>query len=150
MSDYKVSFEYLTWPYPAEGRHFRLKTLWQMQYITFRTHYDAPVLSNTPDSAGNLTSYQAVGSKSFFTPTIGLGVHEYVSRNFRFEANASGFALPHRFNLWDVDASINYRVGKIELRGGARALHFRSSAKSDYFHWGTLGGAFVGIRWYSE
>jgi hypothetical protein len=150
MSNYKVSYEYLTWPYPVEGRHFRLKTLWQVQYITFRSNYDAPVKSNTPDSAGNLTPYSTTGSKSYFTPTLGLGIHEYATRHFRFEANASGFGLPHRFNLWDADASVAYRVGKIEVRGGVRALHFHSSAKSDYYVRGTLSGAFVGVRWYSD
>jgi len=30
LSNYKISYEYLTWPYPVEGRHFRLKTLWQV------------------------------------------------------------------------------------------------------------------------
>ena len=27
VSNYKISYEYLTWPYPVEARHFRLKTL---------------------------------------------------------------------------------------------------------------------------
>jgi hypothetical protein len=150
FSDYKISYEYLTWPYPVEGRHFRLKTLWQVQYIVMKTAYDAPVRSNTPDSAGNLISYETVGSKSYFSPTFGLGIHEYATRHFRFEANASGFAIPKSFNIWDADASIAYRVGKIELRGGVRALHFHSSAKSDYYFRGTLSGAVVGVRWYSD
>lgn len=150
LANYKVSYEYLTWPYPVESRRFRLKTLWQVQYITFRSTYDAPIKSSTPDSAGNLTSYAATGSKSIFTPTFGLGAHEYVSRNFRVEVNASGFALPHRFNVWDLDASLAYRVGQFEIRGGARALHFRSSAKNDYYFRGNLTGAVVGIRWYSR
>jgi hypothetical protein len=150
MSDAKISYEYLTWPYPVENRHFRLKTLWQVQYISFKSNYDAPILSSTPDSSGNLTSYATTGSKSYFTPSFGLGVHEYATRHFRFEANASGFGIPHHFNLWDADASIAYRFGKVELRGGARALHFRSSANSDYYVRGTLSGAFVGVRWYSD
>jgi len=150
LSNYKISYEYLTWPYPVESRHFRLKTLWQVQYITFRSSYDAPVRSNTPDSAGNLTSFETLGSKSYFSPTFGLGIHEYATRHFRFELNGSGFGIPKRFNIWDADASIAYRVGKIEIRGGARALHFHSSAKADYYFRGTLSGAFVGVRWYSD
>lgn len=150
MSDYKVSFEYLTWPYPVEGRHFRLKTLWQIQYVTFRSNYDAPVRSNTPDAAGNLTSFETTGSKSFFSPSLGLGVHEYASRHLRLEANASGFTIPHHFNLWDLDASVAYRFSKVEIRGGVRAFHFHSSSNSDYYARGTLTGAVVGIRWYSD
>src|ERR1019366_1546212 len=84
ISDYKLSYEYLTWPYPVEARHFRLKTLWQVQYVTMKGNFDAPIRSATPDSAGNFTSYTATGSKNFITPALGLGVHEYATRNFRF------------------------------------------------------------------
>jgi hypothetical protein len=150
LSDYKLSYEYLTWPYPVEGRHFRLKTLWQVQYITMRTVFDAPVKSATPDSSGNFTSYATLGSKSYITPSFGLGVHEYATRNFRLEANVSGFWLPHRWHLLDTDATIAYRFGHIELRGGAKGFVFRTSPKGDYFYRGTVGGVFVGVRWYSD
>jgi hypothetical protein len=77
-------------------------------------------------------------------------VHEYATRNFRFEANLSGFWLPHRFNLVDSDASFGYRMGKFELRAGAKAFLFRTSPKADYFYKGNMGGVFVGFRWYSD
>jgi hypothetical protein len=150
LSNYKISYEYLTWPYPVEARHFRLKTLWQVQYITMNGNFDAPIRSATPDSAGNFTSYTAQGTKSFVTPALGLGVHEYATRNFRFEANVSGFMLPHRWHLLDSDATIAYRAGRLELRAGAKAFLFRTSPKTDYFYRGTVGGAFVGLRWYSD
>ena len=150
LSDVKVSYEYLTLPYPVERRHWRLKTLWQMQYITLRSYYDDPIKSATPDSAGNITSYAVLGSKSFFTPSFGLGFHEYATRNFHFEANVSGFAWPHRFQLLDTEATIGYRVGHIDLRGGVKAFHFRTSPQQDYFYRGTIAGAFVGVRWHSD
>jgi hypothetical protein len=40
--------------------------------------------------------------------------------------------------------------GRLELRAGAKGFIFRTSPKSDYFFRGTLGGAFVGLRWYSD
>jgi len=150
LTDVKVSYEYLTWPFPVEARHFRLKTLWQVQYISMKSIYDAPVRSGTPDANGNYTDYSTIGSKSYFTPSFGLGFHEYATRNFRLEANVSGFALPHRFQLVDSDATIAYRVGRIELRAGAKAFIFRTSPKQDYFYRGNTGGAFVGLRWYSD
>jgi hypothetical protein len=150
LQDIKFSFEFLTWPYPVESRHFRLKTLWQVQYVSIKSNYDAPILSATADSSGNLTSYATTGSASFFTPTLGLGVAEYASRNFRLELNASGFAIPHHTTLWDTDASVSYRMGHIELRAGAKALHFKTSARAEYYLRGTLSGAFVGVRWYSD
>jgi len=145
----KVSYEYLTWPYPVESRHFRLKTLWQAQLISMKSSFDAPLLPTT-DSSGNPLSYAASGARTLISPTFGLGVAEYATRNFRFEANASGFDIPHHWAIWDADASISYRVGHIEIRGGAKALHFKTSTKSDYFQYATMGGAFVGLRWYSD
>src|SRR5579883_1623481 len=61
----KVSFDYLTWPYPVESRRFRLKTLWQVQYTGIRTSFDAPNLplvdptTGAPyvDANGNPISY---------------------------------------------------------------------------------------------
>jgi hypothetical protein len=150
LSDYKLSYEYLTWPYPVEARHFRLKTLWQVQYITVNSAFDAPILSATPDSSGLFTSYAAQGSRNFITPSLGLGVHEYATRNFHFEANVSGFMLPHRWHLVDSDATIAYRAGRLELRAGAKGFVFRTSPKSDFFYRGTVGGAYVGLRWYSD
>ena len=150
LTDYKLSYEFLTWPYPVGGRHFRLKTLYQVQYIAMKSIFDAPILSATPSSAGVITSYSTQGSKNFITPALGVGVHEYATRNFRFEANVSGFLLPHRWHLLDSDASIGYRTGHFELRAGAKAFIFRTSPKADYFYRGTTGGAFVGVRWYSN
>jgi hypothetical protein len=150
LSDYKLSYEFLTWPYPVGSRHFRLKTLYQVQYITMKTTFDAPILSATPDSAGNFTSYAALGSKGYITPALGVGVHEYASRNLHFEANVSGFMLPHRWRLLDSDATVAYRSGHWELRAGAKAFVFRTSPKSDYFFRGMAGGASVGVRWYSN
>ena len=33
----KLSFDYLSWPYPVESRRFRFKTLWQVQWTSIRT-----------------------------------------------------------------------------------------------------------------
>jgi hypothetical protein len=150
LSDVKVSFEYLTWPYPVEKRHFRLKTLWQMQYITMRSFFDDPVKSATPDSSGNITSVAVLGSKSYFTPAFGLGLHEYATRNIHFEADVSGFAVPHRFQLLDSEVTVSVRVGHIDVRGGVKVFHFRTSPNQDYFFRGTLAGGFVGVRWHSD
>ncbi len=150
MSVAKASFEYLTWPFPVERRHFRFKTLYQMQYVQMKSVYDAPILSATPSTAGVFTSYATNGAKSFFAPTLGVGVHQYSSRHLRFEANASGFMLPHRLQIWDVDGTVAYRTGSIEFRAGVKAFHFRTSPNADYYYRATVGGVLVGLRWYSD
>lgn len=150
LRDVKISYEYLTSPYPVEARRFRLKTLWQVQYVTMSSIFDAPVLSGTPDVNGNYTSYSTKGSKSFVSPSLGLGFHEYVSRNFRLEANVSGFAWLHSFQLVDADAVMAYRVSHFEVRAGGKFFHYRTSPKQDFFYRGTAGGVFIGVRWYSD
>jgi hypothetical protein len=152
-----ISFDYLTWPYPVESRHFRLKTLWQVQYTGFKSGFDAPQLplvdsNGNPivDANGNPISYAGNGSRWFIFPEFGLGVAYYSGRHLRVEGNASGFFFPHRDTIWDADASANLKYGKLEFRVGARAMHFKTSPQAEYFFHNTMGGAFVGVRWHSD
>jgi hypothetical protein len=153
----KMSFDYLTWPYPVESRRFRLKTLWQVQWTQIRTVFDAPkkpVLDETGfplvDASGNPISYAGIGSRWFISPQFGLGTAYYGGRHFRWEANAAGWAWPHRNAVWDADTSVNLKYGHFELRVGAKAFHFKTSTQAEYFGKGTMGSAFVGVRWYSQ
>lgn len=157
LQNFKLSFEYLTWPYPVESRRFRLKTLWQVQYTSVRTSFDLPLQplvdsTGVPlvDASGNPLSYAGQGTRYFIAPTLGLGAAEYVSRNFRLEANATGFAIPHHTTIWDADASANIRFGHFELKLGAKAFHFKTSTQAEFFVRNTMASAFVGLRWYSE
>ena len=152
-----LSLDYLTWPFPVESRRFRLKTLWQLRYTGVRTGFDAPRKSlfdefGQPlvDSSGNLLTYATSGEKWYLSPAFGLGVSYYAGRHFRVEANGSGFAWPRRFSLWDTDASANLRFGKFELRGGIKAMHFKTSTNADFYMRGTVASPFVGLRWYSQ
>jgi len=153
----KISFDYLTWPYPVESRKFRLKTLWQVQYLNIKTSLNAPLLpvtdsSGNPivDSSGNPLDYHSQGSKTVVLPTLGIGLAEYVNRHVRLEVNGSGFAIPHHSTIWDGDASANFRYGHWELRVGAKAFHFKTSTQSDFFLKNTMASGFVGVRWYSQ
>jgi hypothetical protein len=153
----KLSFEYLTWPYPVESRRFRLKSLWQVQYTDVRTVFDLPLLplvdsTGTPlaDASGNPLSYAGQGTRAFVSPTLGLGASEYVTRNFRLEANATGFAIPHHFTIYDTDASANLRFGHFELKLGAKAFHLKTSTQAEFFVRNTMASAFIGLRWYSD
>jgi hypothetical protein len=150
VQEIKLSFAYLTWPYPVESRHFRLRTLWQVHYIAVRSDLDAPVRSVTPDSSGNLFSYAATGSKSFISPALGLGLTEYASRNFRIELNVAGFDMPHHSAIGDAEALFAYRAGRVEIRLGGRGLYFKTSPQADFYFRGRLIGAYVGLRWCSD
>jgi len=151
----KISFDYLTWPYPVESRKYRLHTLWQMQYVSMRTGFDAPQLplvdsNGNPliDAYGNPVSYQTSQSHWFITPTLGANWTQYINKNLRLEFNGSGFAIPHHWTVWDADASLNIRVGSLEVRGGLKGFHYKTSPASDFFVRNTMASVFVGARWY--
>jgi hypothetical protein len=152
----KISYEYLTWPYPVGSRKVRLKTLWQVQFTQVSTVFDSPL--DYYDSNGNLILdstgtpivLSGAGTKHIISPEFGLGFSYYPSRHVRIEAEGSGFGFPHRYYVWDGDVSLNYRVMRhFEIRAGARGYGFKTSTNSDYYIKGNYLSAFVGVRWYS-
>jgi len=153
----KLSYEYLTWPYPVGSKKFRLKTLWQLQYTQITSTFDSPLDyfdSNgnlVLDSSGNPANFSASRTAHIFSPMLGLGGYYFPSRHFRVEVNATGFGWPHRFYIYDTDASLNIRViPHFELRLGGRAFGFKTSTNAQYYLHGIFANAFVGIRWYSN
>jgi hypothetical protein len=157
ITDLKLSFSYLTWPYPVESRKFRLKTLYQIQYVSARAGFDAPLLPLVDangnlilDASGNPISYAASETKWFILPTFGVGATEYFTRNIRLELSADGFGIPHHSLLYEGETSINFRLNHFELRGGGKFFHFKTSTDQDFYMKGSLASVFVGIRWYSR
>lgn len=157
VQNIKLSFDYLTWPYPVESRRFRLKTLWQVQYTSVKAGFDAPQLplfdaNGNPlvDASGNPISYATTGTKWFILPTFGLSATEYITRNIRFEASADGFAIPQHSTLYEGESTLNFRVNHFEVRGGAKLFHYKTSTNADFYLRGTLASVFFGIRWYSR
>lgn len=147
LQNAKISFDYLSWPFPVNFRSIRIKTLWEMQFTTIRYTLNAP-LKPTEDDKGNFINNVAEGSHTFVYPTFGLGVEKFLSRKWRVEAKASGFALPNRPAVLDADAFVAYCGGSYEFMVGARGFHFRTSPREEHFMRGTFTGAYVGLRWY--
>jgi hypothetical protein len=157
MTGLKFSFEYLTWPYPVKDSRFRLKTLWQMHYVSMRTGFDAPTAPLTDsdgnyllNSQGDLLSYAAHGTTNVVLPAVGLGFQEYVTDKFRLEGGISGFAFPHRSNLWDAEASASIRLSAFDLRFGWRGYQARSSPKGVFWTEYKMRGPFVGITYHID
>ena len=157
IQDVKISFDYLTWPYPVESRKFRLKTLYQVQYVAAKAGFDAPLLPLVDangniilDANGNPISYAASETKWFILPTFGVSATQYITRNIRLEASADGFAIPHHSTLYEGESTLNVRLNHFELRGGAKLFHFKTSTSQDFYLKGTLASVFFGIRWYSR
>ncbi len=157
VQSFKLSYEYLTWPYPVGSKKFRLKTLWQVQFTNVSTVFDSP--DNYYDSNGNLiidsngnpANFAGAGTKHIISPEFGLGFSYYPSRHVRIEASGAGFGFPHRYYVWDGDFSVNYRaLSHFEIRVGARGMGFKTSTNSDTYIKGNYLSAFFGVRWYSN
>jgi hypothetical protein len=156
VQNFKLSYEYLTWPYPVGSRKVRLKTLWQAQLTNITTTFDAPL--NYFDSNGNLildTNGQpinlvATGTKRIISPEFGLGLSYYPSRHVRFEATGTGFGFPHHYYIWDTEVALSYRFFKhFEVRVGGKGFGFKTSTNADYYIKGNYLSGFFGLRWYS-
>jgi hypothetical protein len=145
LQNAKVSLDFLSWPFPVGNSKFRVKTLWEVQYTTIRSGFAAPLKVS---ATGDFTDTSSQGSESFVYPSLGMGIEHLTSKNFRWGAKASGFAIPHRPVLWDADTYAAYRRGQIEFTAGARAFHFKTSPQREQYLGGTLSGAYVGLRYY--
>ena len=104
IKNVQLSWDYMTWPFPVEGSTFRLKTLWQIQATSIHTLIDGPY---EVDSSGNSSPAASEQTNWFAYPSFGLAVEKIFSKNLRWEARGSGFGLPHRASIGDVESTIN-------------------------------------------
>lgn len=146
----KLYLDDLLWPYKFPVSKFRLKSLWEVQWISTSTTVDAPLVPATEDTSGNITFETAIGSKQVILPTFGLAAEYALSPNVLLRADASGFGIPHKADIWDADATISYRRGKFEIVGGLKALHFKTSPNDTEYITDTLAGGFVGINYHLQ
>ncbi|MFB3829960.1 MAG: hypothetical protein ACE15B_24540 [Bryobacteraceae bacterium] len=149
LENAKISLDYLSWPFPVADRKFRVKTLWEAQYVSVKSTFNAP-LNPLEDEEGTAQAWDTKGTNWFLYPSLGMGAQYVANRNFRWEAKGSGFVWPGRPALWDAETFVAIRGGRIELNVGAKAFHFRTSTKQELFWRGTLMGGFVGLRWYPK
>jgi len=149
LQNAKISLDYVSWPGPARATSFRLKTLWELQFISFQPNIYAPFKA-TEDSSGNTIETFATMNKWFIYPSFGLGIEKALSQHVRVEVKASGFAIPHLPTVWDAETLVACRVKHFEVLFGARAFHFKTSPKREEYVRATLPGAYAGIRWYPK
>jgi len=134
----KVSWNYLTWPYPSNGAKFRVKTLWEVQYVNISASFNAPAdLDTTPGT----------GSKNVILPALGMGVEYHPNRRVRLELKGSGFGIPHHADLWDAQASVVLRFSQLEFFLSYKAYHYKTSPQADQYFSQTLLGPMIGIRY---
>ena len=135
--NFKASWNYLTYPAPPDSK-WRFKTLWEVQYDEASVTFDAPA---------DVNAITTNGSKRVILPTLGLGIEYHPEKHIRLELKASGFALYHHADIWDAEASVVFRIRRVEALIGARASHFKTSPNSDEYFAQTQTGPYIGLRY---
>ncbi len=138
LQNLKLSWNYLTFPYPSRGAKFRVKTLWELQYMWVNSTIYAPY---------DINAIPTVGMKDIIYPTFGLGIEYHPAKALRLEAKFSGFAFFHHSDIWDAEASAVFRAGNFEAFLGGKAYHFKTSPTADQYFSDTMWGPSVGLRW---
>jgi hypothetical protein len=144
----KISWDYLSYTLHKHDMKIHVKTLYEVQYVNVGTNVSAPFKPVTTDASGNTDDNTAHGTKSLIYPTLGMGLESQIGHHFRWEVKGSGFGLPHRGNIWDAEGLIAIRIGPVEIIGGEKAFHFKTSPGGDQYFVDTLSGAYAGVRYY--
>lgn len=139
MQSVKASWDFLSYTF---HNNVRFKTLWGGQVAWFDTNTEAPARTDIDTFA--------TGKKLLVYPSLGVGFEQAVSSHFRWETYASGFAIPHRGTMGDVEGSVALRLGKFEMLGGYKHFSVKTSPKDEFYFKQTLSGPYVGLRWYFE
>ncbi|MBV8846556.1 MAG: hypothetical protein JO307_27440 [Bryobacterales bacterium] len=134
-----VTWNYLTWPDPPENARLRIKTLWGFQWRSVQSIIDAPFETSA-------TFSPAVGTINIFYPELGIGAEYVLSKYVYLDGRASGFAWPHRAVVWDADGNLVLRYKFVEVFGGYKASHLKTSPQGEEYVVGTFKGAYAGLR----
>ncbi|HEX4137979.1 MAG TPA: hypothetical protein VHY84_25445 [Bryobacteraceae bacterium] len=138
----KLYLEDLLWPHKFPVAKFRVRSLWEVEWVQIKSTVDAPYIDATGVSASTSATEQLI------LPAFGLSAEYAIAPHVLLKASASGFGLWHKADVWDAEATIGYRWRDWEIRGGAKTLHFKTSPNNTDYESGTFAGAFVGLRWH--
>jgi hypothetical protein len=134
----KLYLDDLLFPHKFPVSRFRLKSLWGAQFVK-----DYAVI----DKIG-ATGFTGRGTKQVLLPSIGMAAEYAIAPHLLFRLDGSGFGLYHKSDIWDASATLAWRRGRIEIVGGAKAFHFKTSPNTDEYMTATLTGGFVGVRYH--
>ncbi|HXJ39924.1 MAG TPA: hypothetical protein VNH18_11655 [Bryobacteraceae bacterium] len=141
----KLWVDDLFWPHKFPVAKFRLKAIYGVRYLSVKGTVDAPLGTV---SGSTVVGYTGTGSKQVVMPALGLAPEYAISKHVLFRVEGSGFGLPHKAMLWDSEATLSYRKGKIEIFGGAKAVGFKTSPKADFYYNGQVYGGVFGVKYH--
>ena len=138
----KVYLDDLLFPHKFPVAKFRLKSLWELEYVRMKAQVDSPALT-AAQNLGNVSS-----SKQLALPEFGIAAEYALTPHTLFRADAAGFGIPNHAIIWDGNVTLSYRHDWWEVLVGGKTMHFRTSPGGTIYMDDTLSGAYVGVRWH--
>jgi hypothetical protein len=135
----KLYLDDLLYPHKFPVSRFRIKSLWEVQFVKIKSTIDAPLVTSGQTSNGSL---------QILLPTFGLAAEYAIAPHVLFRVSGSGFGLYHKSDIWDGEATLSWRRGAWEVVGGGKAFHFKSSPNNTQYMSATITGAFAELRWH--
>ena len=135
----RLSWNYLSFPVPALDAKLRLKTFWEVQNTSIKPTVSFPESSDPGATVGD--------SQMVTWPGVGIGMEYVPSKHFRMEARISGMAFPGKSRYADAEITLVGTMGHLELFGGGKGFHFRTTPNSGIYQQATIWGPMGGIRW---
>lgn len=136
----------LLFPHKFPVARLRFKSIWAIRYIGVHTTADAPFVDLVN---GTVTSQSQVQADSrIFLPEFGLAMEYALAPHVLFRIDGAGFAIPHRSDIGESSATIAVRQKKLEIVGGIRMFHFKTSPQKEEYTSGTMVAGFGGLRWH--
>jgi hypothetical protein len=136
----ELTWNFLNWPSPPQDSKWRFRTLWSFDYTSISTTVDAPFDLST-------TFVPAQGTSNIFYPLFGVELEYIPNKIFYFEARTSGFGFPHHADIAQAEANVVVRYKHLEIFGGYKFYHFKTSPAGTQFFVETLTGPAAGVRW---
>jgi len=140
----KIYLDDLLFPYKFPVQKFRLKSLWEAQWLAVHSTIDAPL--KPPNST--TSTFTTSGTKTIILPTFGVAAEYAIKPHVLLRADGSWFGLPHGTLLWDAEGVISYRHNWFEIRGGYKITHYKTSPDQDEYFRGQVHGGFIGVRYH--
>jgi hypothetical protein len=106
---------------------------------------DAPFADQVAGIPGQSTSRK---DTHIFLPEFGLAMEYAVAPHVLFRVDAAGFGIPDHSALWEGSATISVRQRHVEVVGGVRTMHFRTTPQAEEYEVGTMTALFGGLRWH--
>jgi hypothetical protein len=149
-SNYRVTtgrlyLDDLLWPHKFPVARLRFKSIWAIRYTGVHTTVDAPFADQVAGIPGQSTSRK---DTHIFLPEFGLAMEYAIAPHVLLRIDGAGFGIPSHSAFGEASGTIAVRQKHVEVVGGVRMMHFRTSPQSDEYEVGTMTALFGGLRWH--